>query len=48
MSVSKGAVIGAGVRVRESIVLERAQIHDHACILHSIIGKLLSSNNPYY
>jgi len=38
VSVSKGAIVGAGARLRESIILERAQIHDHACILHSIIG----------
>ncbi|XP_067932395.1 mannose-1-phosphate guanyltransferase alpha-A-like [Watersipora subatra] len=39
VSISKGAVIGAGARIKESLILESAHVHDHACILHSIIGR---------
>lgn len=38
VSVGPKAVIGAGARVKESIVLEEAEIKHDACVLYSIIG----------
>ena len=38
VSVGPKAVIGAGARVKESIVLEDAEIKHDACVLYSIIG----------
>lgn len=38
VSVGPRAVIGAGARVKESIVLEDAEIKHDACVLYSIIG----------
>lgn len=31
-------MIGAGARVAHSIVLDGAEIKDHACVLHSVVG----------
>lgn len=39
MAIGPGVSIGPGVRIRESIVLEQAQIKDHTLILHSIVGR---------
>lgn len=39
VSIEAGAVIGPGVRVRESIVLSGATISDHSLVLHSIVGR---------
>nr|CAD7414131.1 unnamed protein product [Timema poppensis] len=39
VSVGPGCVIGAGVRIRESIVLAGANISDHSLVLHSIVGR---------
>ncbi|KAL5488681.1 hypothetical protein EMCRGX_G017659 [Ephydatia muelleri] len=36
--VGMNVVIRSGARVREAIILDRAEIKDHSCILHSIIG----------
>ena len=38
VTISAGVVIGGGVRIRESIVLEQATIHEHCCILYAIVG----------
>jgi mannose-1-phosphate guanylyltransferase len=38
VSIGPKAVIGAGARVKESIVLEEAEIKHDACVLYSIIG----------
>jgi hypothetical protein len=38
VSIGAGAVIGAGVRIRESIVLSGATILDHSLVLYSIVG----------
>ncbi|EDO44783.1 predicted protein [Nematostella vectensis] len=38
VSVGSGVVIGPGARIRESIVLDGAELKDHCCILYSIIG----------
>lgn len=39
MSIGPNAKISAGVRIRESIVLEGAQIQAHSMVLHSIVGR---------
>lgn len=39
VSIEAGAVIGPGVRVRESIVLSGAIVSDHSLVLHSIVGR---------
>ena len=36
--IGPGVVVGAGARIRESIVLDRAELGKHCCILHSIVG----------
>ena len=36
--IGPGVVVCAGARIRESIILDRAEISQHACILHSIVG----------
>ena len=38
VTVSAGVVIGGGVRIRESIILEDATIQEHCCVLYSIVG----------
>jgi len=38
VSICANAVIGAGVRIRESIILPECVIEDHSCVLHSVIG----------
>jgi mannose-1-phosphate guanylyltransferase len=38
-SIGAGAVIGPGVRIRESIVLSGATILDHSLVLYSIVGR---------
>jgi len=38
VSIGANAIIGEGVRVMNSIILDGAEIKDHACVLHSIIG----------
>lgn len=38
VSVGSNVVIGAGARVRETILLDGAELKDHCCILYSIIG----------
>lgn len=38
MSISKGVWIGAGVRIKESIVLENVFIKCHSMVTYSIIG----------
>ncbi|XP_022111841.1 mannose-1-phosphate guanyltransferase alpha-A-like isoform X1 [Acanthaster planci] len=38
VTIGAGVLIGPGVRVRESIILEGANLQDHCCILHSIVG----------
>lgn len=38
MSIGKNVKIGAGVRIKESIILPNAKINDHSLIMHSIIG----------
>lgn len=39
VSIGPNAVLGAGVRIRESIVLADAQIQAHSVVLHSIVGR---------
>jgi mannose-1-phosphate guanylyltransferase len=39
VSIGAGAVIGSGVRIRESIVLSGATILDHSLVLYSIVGR---------
>lgn len=36
--IGNGVIVGPGARVKESIILDRAELKDHCCILHSIIG----------
>lgn len=36
--IGPGVVVGAGARIRESIILDRAELGQHCCILHSIVG----------
>nr|VZI36917.1 unnamed protein product [Spirometra erinaceieuropaei] len=38
VSVGPGAVVGAGVRLRDCIVLRNAEIRAHACCLNCVIG----------
>ena len=38
VSIGPRAVIGAGARIKESIVLEDAEIKHDACVMYSIIG----------
>lgn len=38
VSIGANVTIGPGVRVRESIVLGNSTLHDHSCILYSIVG----------
>ncbi|XP_003383396.2 PREDICTED: mannose-1-phosphate guanyltransferase alpha-A-like [Amphimedon queenslandica] len=38
VSVGPGVTIGAGARIKEAIILDRAEIKEHSCILHSIVG----------
>ncbi|RXN28081.1 mannose-1-phosphate guanyltransferase alpha isoform X1 [Labeo rohita] len=38
VSIGTGVTIGAGVRVRESIILHGATLQDHSCVLNSIVG----------
>lgn len=39
VSVGANAMIGPGVRIRETIVLADAQIQAHSIVLHSIVGR---------
>ncbi|XP_054275406.1 mannose-1-phosphate guanyltransferase alpha-A [Macrosteles quadrilineatus] len=39
VSIGPGANIGPGVRIRESIILQGAQISEHTLVLHSIVGR---------
>lgn len=39
MSIGPGVTIGAGVRIRESIILAEATIEERSLVLHSIIGR---------
>ncbi|GBP33810.1 Mannose-1-phosphate guanyltransferase alpha-B [Eumeta japonica] len=39
VSIGAGVKIMAGVRIKESIILSNARIHDHALIMHSIVGQ---------
>lgn len=39
VSIGAGATIGPGVRIRESIVLQNANISEHSLVLHSIVGR---------
>lgn len=46
--MSAGVVIGPGVRIRESIILENAIINDHTLVLHAIgIERKLYSISNY-
>ena len=36
--VGSGVTIGPGARVKEAIVLDRAEIKEHCCVMHSIVG----------
>lgn len=38
VSISKGVRVGAGVRIKETIVLRDATINDHSLVMHSIVG----------
>ena len=38
VSIGPRAVVGAGARIKESIVLENAEVKHDACVLYSIIG----------
>jgi len=38
VSIGKNVIVGKGVRVLHSIVLDGAEIKDHACVLFSVIG----------
>ncbi|KAK7087004.1 hypothetical protein SK128_007551, partial [Halocaridina rubra] len=38
VSIGKNAVIGAGVRIRESIVLGNSTIEEHSCVLYTVVG----------
>lgn len=37
VSVGKNAVIGAGVRIRESIILGNTTIQEHSCVLYTYV-----------
>jgi NDP-sugar pyrophosphorylase family protein len=39
VSIGANVTVGAGVRIRESIVMDNTQIRDHSIVLYSIIGK---------
>lgn len=36
--VGAGVTIGPGTRVKEAIILDRAELQEHCCVLHSIVG----------
>lgn len=36
--ISAGVRIAAGARVRESIILDRAELKEHCCVLYTIVG----------
>lgn len=36
--IGPGVTVAAGARVKEAIILDRAEIQEHSCVLHSIIG----------
>lgn len=38
MSIGKNVVIGKGVHVKDSIILDGVQIKDFSCVLYSIVG----------
>ncbi|KAG8429384.1 hypothetical protein GDO86_020315 [Hymenochirus boettgeri] len=38
VSIGMGVTVGAGVRIRESIILHGALLQDHSCVLNSIVG----------
>jgi mannose-1-phosphate guanylyltransferase len=38
VSIGRNVTVGAGARVRESILLDGASVADHACIVYSIVG----------
>lgn len=38
MSISEGVKVGAGVRIRESIVLKNVNIKNHSLIMYSVVG----------
>ena len=38
VSIAAGCRIGKGCRVRDAIILDRAHIHDFACVLNSVVG----------
>ena len=38
MTIGPRAIIGKGVRIKDSIILDNAEIKNHSCILYSIIG----------
>lgn len=39
MSIGPGVTVGAGVRIRESIILSEATIEERSLVLYSIIGR---------
>jgi len=38
VTIAKNVKIGIGCRIRNSIILDGAEIKDHACIINSIVG----------
>lgn len=38
VSIGRNVTVGAGARIRESIILDDANVGEHACVLHAIIG----------
>ncbi|XP_028402885.1 mannose-1-phosphate guanyltransferase alpha-B-like [Dendronephthya gigantea] len=38
VSIGSGVIIGPGARVKDAIILDKAEIKDHCCILYSIVG----------
>jgi NDP-sugar pyrophosphorylase family protein len=38
VSVGPRAVIGAGVRIKESILLDNVEVKDYSCLLYAIVG----------
>ena len=45
MSIGARTVIGPGARIKESIILSDARVHDHSLILYTIVGNMIAVKN---
>lgn len=49
VSIGAHAVVGAGTRIKDSIILAHSRVLDHSFVLYSIIGEpVVSSNENYF